>query len=194
MEKTTFIRNVNLIVNRYFLAIVIVLVVVILAGGYWFFIKGTVDKIRVVGVSDINNKQMAIDQQKRSIEKLHQLKAQYESVDYQQLQHIQAILPPADDIPYVVIKLKTLIQDSGLVLESIDSGAFIGGPGMSAVSAGQGIQKLNITVSFKGLESYDGLKSFLDSLSGTVPLFELNALSYVPESSEYTLNLTTYYQ
>lgn len=193
MEKAAIIRKVNLVMNRYFVAIVIALVLIILAGGYWFFIKDTVDKIRVVGVTDINNKKSVIDQQERSLAKLRQLKTQYEAVSFEQLEQFSEVLPKEADIPFVIIKLKQLIADNGLILQSIDTSPFVGTSGMKPTTA-QAVKTLNITVNFQGLDSYDGLKGFLDALSATVPFFELNALSYIPESSAYSLNLTTYYQ
>ncbi len=193
MEKGKILKSVLAFINRYYIGIVIALVLVILAGGYWFFVKQTVDKIRVVGVADIENKQQIIDQQQRALDKLKNLKKQYEALDYSQLKHIQSVLPHEADLPYVIMKLKQLITDNGLELVTIDSGAF-SSTNASAGAAVPVIRKLNITVSFDGLESYAGLKNFLDQLSNSVPFFELNSLSYLPGSSAYTLNLTTYYQ
>ncbi|MFA6552984.1 MAG: type 4a pilus biogenesis protein PilO [Patescibacteria group bacterium] len=186
-------NNIKSIVNRYFIAIVIVGVLLILAGGYWFFVKNTVDKIRVVGIADLENKQLTIDQQQRALDKLKKLRDQYEALDYDQLKQMQAILPHEAELPYVVMKLKQVIIDNGLELDSIDSGSFTSVTSAAATPA-PAIRKLNISVSFKGIESYGALKNFLDQLSNTVPFFELNALSYIPGASAYSLNLTTYYQ
>ncbi|MFH1207297.1 MAG: type 4a pilus biogenesis protein PilO [Patescibacteria group bacterium] len=193
MENMPVIKSIRSAVNRYYVAMVIVAVLLILAGGYWFFVKSTVDRIRVVGVADIENKQSTIDQQQRTIGKLKTLKAQYESINYDQLRSMQSILPHQADLPYVILKLKQLIADNSLALQSIDTTPFTNTPAATA-SAAPVIQKLNITVSFKDLDTYAGLKNFLDQLSANVPFFELNALSYLPGNGSYTLNLTTYYQ
>jgi Tfp pilus assembly protein PilO len=193
MDQGKLTKGIKSAINRYYVAIVIALVLIVLSGGYWFFVKNTVDKIRVVGVTDIENKQLTIDQQQRSLEKLKKLKNQYEALDYVKLTQIQSILPHEAELPYVVMKLKKLVTDNGLVLESVDSGAFTATAASPAATTAA-VKKLNLTVSFSGIESYAGLKSFLDQLSGSIPLFELNALSYLPGTSAYTLNLTTYYQ
>lgn len=194
MEKRTIIKTITTAANRYFIAIVIVAVLLILAGGYWFFVKTTVDKIRVVGVADIQNKQSTIEQQQRTIEKLKKLKSQYEGVHFGQLTALQSVLPHEADIPYVILKLKQLISDNGLTLQSIDTVPFTNAAAAKTAVPTPVIQKLNISVSFSGLDTYAGLKGFLDTLSANAPLFELNALSYSPGSGSYTLNLTTYYQ
>lgn len=193
MEKGKAIKNILSIFNRYYIAIVIVAVLLVLACGYWFFVKSTVDKIRVVGVADIENKQLVIDQQTRTIEKLKKLKNQYDSINYSQLKSMQSILPRQEEIPYIILKLKQLIADDGLTLQSIETVPFTNSPS-AKIAAVPVIQKLNISVSFKNLDTYVALKNFLDQLSSSVPFFELNALSYSPGSGSYTLNLTTYYQ
>lgn len=188
-------RRIAFIFSHYFLFVVIGFIAVILGLGYLLFVQRIVTDIQEAGVVDLNTQLQALDQRRVTLERLEDLETRYRAITHSQISQLQSVLPAEKEIPQIMIELKNFVADQELSLFTLDSGP-LSLPDESAVGAPtvQTIRTLNISLSVGNLTSYTKVKSFLDAISRQLPLLELTSLSYDPNQSTYSLNLTLYYQ
>jgi len=197
MRFDSISRKIKLIFTKYYAVVLVIFVLIILLAGYLLFIKNIVSEIKDIGLVDIKNKQAELAVSKETLSRLQELKKRYDEVTSDELDQLAGFLPGQDDIPYLVIKLKKFIEDTGLTLDALDVGPLT----TRQTEAKQDqtvsedtLNKLTISLSIHGLDSYAGLKVFLDELSKNQPFLELTSISYSPGQDSYSFNLATYYQ
>ncbi len=197
MRFDSLVRKVKLIFTKYYAVVLVIFVLIILLVGYLLFIKNTVSAIKNIGLVDIKNKQAELFASKETLLRLQALKNRYDEITADELDQLAAFLPGQEDIPYLVLKIKKFIEDMGLKLDSLDVGPLTTDmiqKKSDQASSEKSLNKLTISLSIRGLDSYAGLKTFLEELSGNQPLLELTSISYSPDKDSYSLNLSTYYQ
>ena len=196
MTISSITKPIKSLLIKYFTVIIIIVVVIVLGAGYLIFIRQTVCEIQRIGVVDLKMKQDELAAKQLTVKKLADLKARYDSITSDEMQTLGYLLPHQQDVPNLVIELKNMVKNSNLVLDAIDAGPLGGTPAVANTNtaAPAGVKTLGITLSVHGVDSYTGLKNFLDTLAHQQPLLELTSLSYAPGGDSYSLNLTTYYQ
>jgi Tfp pilus assembly protein PilO len=190
-------RKSKLIFTKYYAVVLVIFVLVILLVGYLLFIKNTVSEIKNIGLVDIKNKQAELAASKETLLRLQALKNRYDEITADELAQLAGFLPGQEDIPYLVLKIKKFIEDTGLTLDSLDVGPLTTNmiqKKSDQAASEKSLNKLTISLSIHGLDSYAGLKTFLEELSRNQPLLELTSISYSPGKNSYSLNLSTYYQ
>ena len=190
MAASFFKKYVVNILDRYYYFFLVGLVIICLGAGYFFLIKDKVAEIQKVGIVDLQSRQELHDSKLQTKNSLAALENQYQEVSQYQLKQLANVLPSQNELPALIIEVKNFILRNNLQLVSIDAGTLT----PIEVEPSGLVQEMNISLSLAGVESYQGLKFFLDSLSSTLPLLELTSLSYVDGTDAYTLNLTTYFQ
>jgi Tfp pilus assembly protein PilO len=197
MKFNSILHTTKLLFTKYFAVIMVLVIIVVLLSGYLLFIRQTVSEIQKIGVVDLKLKQDELATKQVTVKKLAALKERYQKLSSDELRQLDNFLPHQADIPYLIIEIKDFVQKNNLVLDDINAGP-LGTLGTQTNTApavsGKALKTLTITLSISGIDSYSGLKNFLDGLAEQQPLLELTSLSYVPSSDHYTLNLTTYYQ
>ncbi|MBI5037314.1 MAG: hypothetical protein HZC01_01200 [Candidatus Kerfeldbacteria bacterium] len=193
MKSKLLKRRIAYIFSRYFIFVVIGCVVLILGLGYLFFVQRIVTDIQEAGVVDLNTQLEALNQRRITLERLEDLETRYRAVTHAQIAQLQSVLPHESEIPQIMIELKDFVADNELSLVSIDSGP-LSIPDGSKKAAKAAIKTLNISLGVQNVTSYSKMKSFLDAVSTQLPLLELTSLAYDPDQTNYTLNLTLYYQ
>lgn len=190
MNPKALKRRIAFIFSQYFVLVVIGFVVVILGLGYLIFIQGIVSDIQEVGMVDLTSQLQTLDQRRVTLERLEDLQLQYQQITHDQVRQVESVLPTAAEIPQIMIELKDFVLQNQLDLRALDSG-----PLQEPVAAPSAtVKTLNISLTIDGIVSYAKLKDFLDNVSQRLPLLELNAISYSPSNTSYTLNCTLYYQ
>lgn len=193
------IKRVIRFINIYFIYVSVAFVVIIFLGGYLFFIQAKIAKIGDLGGVNYQQKLQERDLKKSNLLKLEQAKKNFDQIDVKEIEKFSSILPSQDDIPALLVRMDNFAKDLGLTLTSIDITEKSAVALPSTATAGQvatstgTIKQVGITISIKGLYSYDDFKKFLDSVEQNMPLMDISSIAYVPGSDSYTVNLTTYY-
>lgn len=200
----TIIKRITRFINIYFIYVSVAVVVIIFLAGYLFLIQAKIAKIKDLGGVNYEQKLQERDLKKSNLKKLEQAKKDFEQIDVKEIEKFSSILPHQNDIPALLVKMDNFAKDLGLSLTSIDitekSAAVLpatpteGSNKTGQVFAATGtIKQVGITISVKGLYSYQDFKNFLDSVEKNMPLMDINSIAYVPNSDSYSVNLTTYY-
>ncbi|MDD5040101.1 MAG: type 4a pilus biogenesis protein PilO [Patescibacteria group bacterium] len=192
MKPSVVKRKIIVGFTKYFVYISIGVVLAVLGTGYVLFIKDTLADINEIGVSDLEGKEQLLIDRSETLTRLKKLEKRYADLTYDDVRSMQTLLPRQDQIPSIVIELKSFLLKNGLDVKSIDVGPLTAN--IAPATAGGAIQQMNIIVVVGGLSTYANVKQFLDEMTSQLPLMELRTFSYNPASSDYTLNLTTYYQ
>ncbi len=194
MKPSIIKRKVAALFVKYYTIVLIVLVLVILGAGYSLLIQDTLREINEIGVENLQDKEAKLAQSKETIIRLKSLNDRYAKVMYEDVKMLSDVLPSQSEIPNLIIELQEFIKSNDLSLHDIQVGSLSTATISEVTAAAPVINSLNITVIISQLDSYDGLKLFLDDLSTNLPLVELNSLNYTPGIDAYSLNLTTYYK
>lgn len=200
MSFSSFGHYLKSLFIKYYAVIIGLVVIIVLFGGYQLFIKDIFGQIQKLGSEGMKAKQQELSVKKETVIRWQALSDKYEQITSAEMKQLSSILPHEADIPYLVIELKNFIQKNKLVLDALDAGPLSVTTGGNAVvttvppAVAPTVKKLNISLSIHKLDSYAGLKTFLDELSKNLPVLELTSISYSPGSDSYSLNLTTYYQ
>jgi len=193
MKASVLKRKIMIAFTKYYIAIVAFCVIVVIGGGYLLFMKDTMNDINEIGVADLQSREDQLVERTETLLRLQNLNERFAKITKEDLRQLDNVLPHQSEIPYLVIELKEFIKNNGLDVLSLDIGPLSTG---SAVvdTANTPVKSLSIVVVIDGLDSYEGIKTFLNAMSNNLPLVELNSFTYTPAVSAYTLNLTTYYQ
>lgn len=183
-------RKFTFIFSKYYILIVIGLVLAIMAGGYFTIIKDVVDDIQEVGVVDLDERNVALNNRRMTLTRLEDLNSQYSDITNEQLLQLASVLPYESELPQLMIEIKNFVEENELNLVAINGGPLT----LQGDGEGSTVKSKNISIKINGVNSYFKLKDFLDNLSKNLPLLELNSLSYAPGGTSYELNLTLYYQ
>ncbi len=179
--------------TKYYIVIVVVFVIAVVGGGYLLFIKDTMKDINEIGVADLNSREEQLAERTETLLRLQNLNERFNKITQEDLRQLENVLPHQSEIPYLVIELKEFIKNNGLEVLSLDIGP-MSTSAATIETANTPVKSLSIVVVIDGLDSYEGIKTFLDAMSNNLPLVELNSFTYSPVISGYSLNLTTYYQ
>lgn len=179
--------------TKYYIAVVAVCVIAVIGGGYLLFIKDTMNDINEIGVADLESREEQLVERTETLLRLQSLNERFAKITQEDLRQLDKVLPHQSEIPYLVIELKEFIKNNGLDVLSLDIGPM--STSMAAVdTVNTPVKSLSIVVVIDGLDSYEGIKTFLNAMSNNLPLVELNSFTYSPAVSGYSLNLTTYYK
>lgn len=193
MKTSALKRKAMVLFAKFYIGIAIIIIVGILAAGYSLFVKDIMTDINEIGVADLESKEAQYEERSETLIRLKRLNERFNKITEDDLRQLEKVLPSQAEIPHLVIELKDFVKNSGLEVYSLDVGPMSTNAATQAV-AGTAVKNLAITLVVGGLDSYSGVKNFLDAMSNNLPLVELNSFSYSPAASEYSLNLTTYYQ
>lgn len=194
MTLSTITNKIKSLFSKYFAVVIVLVIIIILLLGYILFVKDTLSKIQKIGSQDLKSKQEELQVKSETVERLKALETRYQKVSDDALKQMSYLLPKQSDIPYLVIELKEFVKKNNLSLVTLDVGALGDLAAAPTNATAGGVNTLTITLTVSRLESYSGLKTFLDEVSNNLPLLELSSLAYSPGADTYTLNLTTYYQ
>ncbi len=185
-------RTIAFAISQYYPLLIIGIIIVVCGLGYLIFVRGIVSDIQQTGDADLQAQFRVYDERQATLDDLEDLSGRYQKLTTAQLNQLASVLPTASDIPQVMIEVKNFIEQNKLDLVSLDSGPLtaIDPDTTTAATA----KELNISLTIDGIASYYQFKSFLDDISTQLPLMELNSITYTPDTTSYTLNLTLHYK
>ncbi|MBU0598426.1 type 4a pilus biogenesis protein PilO [Patescibacteria group bacterium] len=201
MNLSIINKRISLFFNKHFKLLLAFMIAVIIGLGYFLFIQTIIVDIQEIGVVDLEGRKQTLVQKNKILEELDDLEKKYNDVTYQELKRLYNFLPQQSEIPYIILEIQKFVKENELELIDISTGPLGGNvsvsntiPIDSAADSGSSINRLSITVTVGGIDTYQKIKEFLDNMSVNLPLLELNSFSYSPATSAYSLNITTFYQ
>ncbi len=156
--------------------------------------------------AQVFGKETLIANQKKNIDKIKALIATYNQAENKEA--IASALPIKQDDAGVLAQLKGIIENSGLVVQSLS----FSGPGAKisvetnasrTATSTQGLTRALGTVRVQAqlAGTYEGLKKFLGNLESNVRIFDLESLSFAASGDQgsrnvynFSVTVVTYYQ
>lgn len=183
----------KLILARYYKWLTLLSIIIIIALSYYYILEPKYQEVGVGGRYDLASLESELILRNDYLEKLKQLEANYNKIAQADIDKLEKILPEEKDIPGLFVQLQALAEDHGFLLTSVSIGDM---PDNTANKKSVAtIQKMNISINLigRGTSSYTEVKNFLSALEYNLRLFDVNAVYFSPDSSEYSINIFTYY-
>jgi Tfp pilus assembly protein PilE len=166
-------------------------------GVYPYYLKTVTKAQSSVAAATLEAKQKQLAQ-------LQSLINNYQQLSEQDLKKLEQSLPSKQAVDLLLTQLDGLLQASGFSLNSL----IVSAPTTTATTTADGSQLekkgesnvwashlkgLNVTISTGGPAGYASFKRLLGNLENHIRLFDLSAVSFTPEATNYTLSFKTYY-
>lgn len=165
-------------------SIYILLIAVIFAIGY-FFIRPQINQIKILRADSLAWKNL-LNQKQQTLTKFNKIAVTYKEKQLL-VNKIQEMISPSADILLSLVQFENLASQSGMVIKNISFGAL-------AVSGDKTVGIFPIDITLDG--GYDAFKNYLQTVSTTIPLTEVESFTIgVPSSPgifPFTVKLNTY--
>jgi Tfp pilus assembly protein PilO len=96
-------------------------------------------------------------------------------------------IPPQPAVPELLVQLERLVAQHGFVISSISLHE-----AKRLDDVDKSIMMLPVTMKVAG-PTYQGFRQLLESMQTHIRLFDVNAIYFVPDMNEYTIDFSTYY-
>jgi len=171
-------RLIELLLFRYFAHLIVVLSILILMGGYFVFIKPTSDLLKPGGPLDVKGYENILAQEKIYLQKVENLKQQYNNLDQAKLNKLSYLVSEKFDEPSLLYLFENINEKQGVVPEVFN------------YSSANGATHIKISFNNK---DYSAFKDYLTILEKSVRLIDVNAIQMSVMEGTYSVDLTTYY-
>jgi len=207
------LMTVNGVISVHYKWFVLGEIVIIAVLGWFVLLRGEYKAIVDSGIIGYEETRSRLVSRETHLDDLRVMKSTYESLNAERLEQLNELLPIGIEPTHIISRLHAFAQAANVQLISIDvttgasgeesgitpNGDFAvqGKDGADAEASKVGTDLYEtaiITVNMEKTDSsYQGLKTFLDSLESFVPVLDLRQLSFSPDSTTYALQLTTHY-
>lgn len=198
MPEETFFQHARAIYTRYFAYWAWLVVASILGVGFFVVMYPLWLDIQATGVFQYSQlvttqaaRQTELDQLKLMSDRLQQL-------NRSQLLYVEDALPATLKPAELMEQVSNTFLSEGLLVTSIDVvQSETAGTSESTDSEVTdldlpGVQEIQLTINITGDTSYEGLKSFLDTIHESNPILELSSIAFSNERQSFSVVLTTY--
>ncbi|NUM25534.1 MAG: hypothetical protein HUU49_02800 [Candidatus Buchananbacteria bacterium] len=196
-KKTEKNSQLKLALLKYHKWLTLIVIIIIIGTSYYFILEPKYQQVGVGG--SYNTKTLAEELEKRKdyLKQLEELNRNFTQVNQSQIAKLQKILPGEKDVAGLFVQLEALAEKNNFLL----SGITITEAAEDATKSKEKInpstiKKMNISLTLVGVQksnTYGEVKGFLDDLENNLRLFDVNAVYFDSESTDYTVNLFTYY-
>ena len=196
-KKTEKNRQFKLVLLRYHKWLTFLVVVLIIVASYYFILEPKYQQVGIGGSYNTETLMEEVNKRENYLRQLEELKQNYQRVNQAQIAKLEKILPGQKDIAGLFVQLEALAKKNNFLL----SGVTITEAAEETSAAKQktnpsSIKRLNISLSLVGVQandSYGEIKNFLDDVERNLRLFDVNGVYFDSESTNYAVNLFTYY-
>jgi len=190
-------KNIFNFVTRNIQVVGIILGVIILILGTLWFVVPQYKKVKTLGGLNYTQKQNTLASDQQYLKKLQDLRDNLNDVPQENVDRLSLILPKGKDIPGIFKQMEAFAKAVKMDLQSVavSDGGILITPG--SVQNTNQVKSLSISVVLSGYLNYQGLKTFLNTLSNQAPLLDLVNISYTqsltPVESNYNFTFRSYY-
>lgn len=187
-QKKQSKNSLNVVLAHYYLPISAAVLVLVLFFGYYFILLRHYNSNLISREVDKAAKSNTLELKKKEYAQVTSLIENYEKINREDIENIKYLLPDKKDIPGILVQLEAIAEKNGIIL---------GGITINEVpeTANDTFHRLTVNVELIGVSgySYEIVKSFLSDIENNLRIFDVNAVYFSPESTNYSLNLFTYY-
>lgn len=206
----------NQILNDYYKQLSVSVVLLIFVLGLFIFWLPQYNKLKNTGILERQQTQEILQSRESYLQQVKYMKNAYDKIDSNIINTVDNILPQDQDVYLLYTKMEQLAKDNGLTLLSVninDSAAadttaaanmivptdtieILDAQPTAATStsfSSGSIKEVAINISVSGIDSYEKYKKFLVSLENNPLILNLDAITYVASSGNYTFTLKTHF-
>lgn len=189
-EKEIKENNFTSLIAKYFGVFTILCFLAILALGLFLFILPKYNNILLEIASKSSQANMDYRLEKaRELDELKNLLFQYEKIKKADVDKVNKLLPSNVSEEKILSRIEAIVVNNGFSLKSI--GVIMDDSAVEGDASGE-IGKMKVSVSIGGV-NYQGLKRILSVFENDISMFDVDSLSFSPESSGLELVAHTYY-
>lgn len=180
--------SIKLVFARFSKLFSLVAFIIILVLGYFFIIQPRLNDNNKASRVKLDTVKIEKQRRELQLEKLEELSKIYNSFSKDELAKINGVLPKDKDIAGLFTQFDELTLRNGFLLTSISINDV-------GEEKGEKIKKLSVNLNVVGPEgqAYSGVKRFLDALEKNNRILDVDSVFFSPDSSAFSVNLTTYY-
>ena len=198
ISLSRIINKIFFFTNKYYKVISAILVIIILTSSYFIFFQEEISEIQKVGVVDYQEKLNEKKIKENNLVELEEIFSKYQKLRKDEIEKLDIILPEEINIPSLYIQLEEWAEDIGLVLSEVSIGeksaSTPSSKTLGSLPTSLGLKSVAISLSVHGIDSYEKLKLFLNSIEENIRILDVNSITYSQTVDIYNLNLTTYYK
>ena len=177
--------------------LILTIIIIIIGLSYYFILEPKYQQVRLGGSYNAQTLMDELNKRKEYLAQLQDLNQNYQRINQSQIAQLEKILPGEKDVAGLFVQLQTLAENNNLLLSGITITETA-----EEVSKNQNkikpnsIKKMNISLTLVGIQksnTYQEVKTFLKDLESNLRLFDVNGVYFDAESTDYTVNLFTYY-
>lgn len=182
---------------KYIKWLTLVVIIIIISLSYYFILEPKYQQVRLGGSYNAETLTDELGKRKNYLNQLQELNQNYQQFNRSQIDQLEKILPNQKDVAGLFVQLQALAENNNLLLSgvTITETAEEISKNKEKISPSH-IKKMNISLTLVGVQksnTYQEIKTFLEDLENNLRLFDVNAVYFDAESTNYTVNLFTYY-
>lgn len=177
------------LLNRNFKAIAFLLAVIILILGYITILVPKYN-LKMAKADEVRELKEEVARLQVNSEFLSRYSSQLINFTPEEERQLSLALPSEFDLSSIVVQLSKLASDHKFVVESISANE-VNSSGLS----NKIIRRIDIGISVNGVagNDYGNFYKFIEALESSIMIFDVRAISFMPNEIGYDLELSTYY-
>jgi hypothetical protein len=171
---------------------IIIIFIALILGGlmYWLLISPQYLKLKTAQI-DLELSQQDFQLKNQQLADLQEVQTSYQQLNMNDLNKLDAILPSKQDVPEIVLQMKTIVEKSGFILSAIEiNESKVNTKSKEVVHPELGILKVDLKLAGG---DYVRFKKLLDNFETSLPLVDIQTISFPQTLDSFNLNLQTYY-
>ncbi|HLD21994.1 MAG TPA: hypothetical protein VJB65_03775, partial [Patescibacteria group bacterium] len=204
----SLLKKIEQFTRTYFWAVIVIEIIIIFGIGWFTLLRPTYETLTTMRTQGYTAAQEQLEQQKTYLQNLQSMKEQFSHLQQERLQQLHTVVPTGFDAPQTITAMQAFAEVAHVQIVSIDvvqsqitqSNNIQGQNSVKEQTAitnasDTALRTATITLNLKREDkTYEGLKQFLHTLESTVPILDLENLSYTADTDSFALQLRTYYK
>lgn len=163
----------------------------------WFLILGPqFSQLQESGTLQYLSAQTQLTEKQRYLESLRMMQLTYQKLDWRDLRKLAIVLPETGDQAELFRQLESFAAAEQLTLTGASINTLDEKTNKNlevSETLPTGVTETSITLNLTGGGDYSSMKKLLSAVENNAQIFNLAAWTFAPNTTDYTLNLTTYY-
>jgi uncharacterized membrane-anchored protein YhcB (DUF1043 family) len=189
------------LLSKYISYLAVILGVVLCVLGFIFILRPKFQSNKAKPELTLSYQQEQLETRKAKLNQLNDLITDYKKLPASHFSKVNELLPDQNDGPLIFTHLSAIAKahDSVLLNASVSE---VGGRDLVDLLIAENsakpanIQIVQVNASFlgkSGVGSYEYYKELLDAIQRSVKLFDIENISFSPDSANFNMNARTYY-
>lgn len=194
------IKELNKLTGKYYKWLVLLEVALVGLFGWLFVLQGQYQQLSENGLLTFQQTAEDLAARQSYLNELRKSEQSYNSLNVERLRLMEGTLPVGLEKNQLIADMQAFADSADMTIYGID--VTLGGNAVASedgATQNQQFTNRNIKTAVISLNiagktnSYEELKSFLDSLESFIPILDLRSINYTSDTSSFALQLYTYY-